>query len=131
MNLPTNLNGLFDNYNEAQFKDLMGEINKVAEWMATNYPEVTFRTDVNAKEKENGEGVLVCDFTVHTQREMSENDSLLKKYGFAIPKSTWFDLIKMGLLLRKVYPNLTQEISNDINSWYNEQKIKDKLLVQT
>jgi hypothetical protein len=122
MKQPNSLEGLFDNYNENQFKDLMSEYNQVAEWMDKNYPEVTFRLDFDLDKRV---GVLKCVATIHTTNLYSTNDSLLQRYRVVIDSNMWYDKIKMGTMLKELQPRLKKNIIDDINMWYAQQKEKD------
>jgi|DEB19_MinimDraft_2_1074335.scaffolds.fasta_scaffold64224_2 hypothetical protein len=122
--VPDSLGGLFDNYNEAQFRDLMGEYNKVAEWMAKDFPDVTFRLDFNLNKIV---GVLVAVATIHTSAAYSNRNSMLERYRVIIPESMWYDAAKMADLIRQLAPRMKQQISTDINNWYMKQKEWDSV----
>lgn len=122
--VPDSLGGLFDNYNEAQFRDLMGEYNKVAEWMAKDFPDVTFRLDFNLNKII---GVLVAVATIHTSSAYSERNSMLERYRVIIPEAMWYDKTKMADLIRQLTPRMKQTISTDINNWYMKQKEWDSV----
>lgn len=111
----------FKEVNQAQFSLLLDQLKQVDEWMERDFPEVDFKVKIDSHMDAH---TLTAEMTFLTANEMSPNDRLFKKLELKWSREQWEHPMAINKISR-LYEQLKNTISHEINRWYAVRKEKD------
>ena len=113
---------------QKQFEQIMGEFDRISEWMDKNFSEVDFHVEFNDDSANKIDPAFRIKTRVFTTKNMDRDDQRLIKNELVIRPQVWNDPIVMQKWINMLFPSFTHSISEQINDWYARKKVEGTAL---